>query len=681
MADRLILRGGAGINPPGYMRPGELGFAPADNSLWLGGANGTSQRVSGGGSAALTAAAIIAALGYFPYDAANQGGYITSSALAPYTLTSSLAAVATSGAYASLSGKPVLFSGAYADLTGTPTIPTVSMAGVSGAYADLTGKPALFSGAYADLSGKPTIPTVSAAGVSGAYADLTGKPALFSGAYADLTGKPTIPTVSAAGVSGAYADLSGKPALFSGAYADLSGKPTIPTVSAAGVSGVYADLTGKPTIPTVSAAGVSGAYADLTGKPTLFSGAYADLSGKPALATVATSGLYTDLASRPSLATVATSGLYTDLTSRPALSAVATSGAYADLTGAPTQSTVASSGAYADLTGKPTIPVAGTAAPAMDGATATAGTSSAFAPIDHVHPKDSTKAPLASPVFTGTVVVPTPAVNDNSTKAASTAFVANSFAPLSGASFSGPVIVATQAAGDSSTKAATTAFVATSFAPLASPVFTGNQTQAAAGSTSTRLRVTDAGTDLQYSDIYATSAGVSFRLLNDAFTTGNAYLSVARTTNAATTLTLTAGTINLNGSVALSQPLSAAQGGTGDTGGAWAVSTPAVGASSGALTTASATLRMKKIGRSALVNLAVTVTTNGTAAGALTVTLPFTAAVLSVLAGRETSSTGKALQAFVSAGSNTLSIINYDNSYPAANGTLLVLSGVVEATA
>lgn len=74
--------------------------------------------------------------------------------------TASLAAVATSGAYADLSGKPslaaVATSGAYSDLTGKPSLATVA---TTGAYADLTGKPSLAavatSGAYSDLTGTP----------------------------------------------------------------------------------------------------------------------------------------------------------------------------------------------------------------------------------------------------------------------------------------------------------------------------------------------------------------------------------------------------------------------------------------------------------------------------------------------------------------------------------------------
>ena len=46
-------------------------------------------------------------------------------------------------------------------------------------------------------------------------------------------------------------------------------------------------------------------------------------------------------------------------------------------------------------------------------------------------------ATKASPTFTGTVTVPTPTAGDNSTKAASTAFVAASFAPLASPTFTG----------------------------------------------------------------------------------------------------------------------------------------------------------------------------------------------------------------------------------------------------
>jgi hypothetical protein len=136
--------------------------------------------------------------------------------------------------WSSVTGKPsfaaVATSGSYADLTGKPSIPSK--------VSDLTNDSGFITSvAWTAVTGKPAL-------FSGAYTDLTGKPALFSGAYADLTGKPSIPSVpttvssftndagyltSVGTIS--YNDLSNKPSLFSGAYADLTGKPTIPSLT------------------------------------------------------------------------------------------------------------------------------------------------------------------------------------------------------------------------------------------------------------------------------------------------------------------------------------------------------------------------------------------------------------------------------------------------------------------
>jgi hypothetical protein len=97
---------------------------------------------------------------------------------------------------------------ARANHTGTQAIATVS-----GLQTALDAKAATSSlatvatsGAYADLSGKPSLATVA---TSGAYADLSGKPSLAtvatSGAYSDLTGKPSLATVA---TSGSDADVS-----------------------------------------------------------------------------------------------------------------------------------------------------------------------------------------------------------------------------------------------------------------------------------------------------------------------------------------------------------------------------------------------------------------------------------------------------------------------------------------
>ena len=88
----------------------------------------------------------------------------------------------------------------------------------------------------------------------------------------------------------------------------------------------------------------------------------------------------------------------------------------------------------------------------------------------------STLATTSSPTFTGTVTVPTATAGDNSTKAASTAFVVASFAPKANPTFTGTVTVPTASASDVSTKAASTAFVDAYYATKAAPAFTGSAT-------------------------------------------------------------------------------------------------------------------------------------------------------------------------------------------------------------
>lgn len=67
--------------------------------------------------------------------------------------------------------------------------------------------------------------------------------------------------------------------------------------------------------------------------------------------------------------------------------------------------------------------------PKMDG-TAAIGSETAYAAGDHVHPTDTTRAPLASPAFTGTPTAPTATVSTNSTQIATTAFVHDMTDPL-----------------------------------------------------------------------------------------------------------------------------------------------------------------------------------------------------------------------------------------------------------
>jgi hypothetical protein len=61
-------------------------------------------------------------------------------------------------------------------------------------------------------------------------------------------------------------------------------------------------------------------------------------------------------------------------------------------------------------------------APSGDG-TAAAGISAQYSRGDHVHPTDSSRAPIASPTFTGDPKAPTPTPGDSDTSIATTAFV------------------------------------------------------------------------------------------------------------------------------------------------------------------------------------------------------------------------------------------------------------------
>ena len=61
--------------------------------------------------------------------------------------------------------------------------------------------------------------------------------------------------------------------------------------------------------------------------------------------------------------------------------------------------------------------------PGMDG-TASPGTSALYSRGDHIHPTDTSRAPLASPTFTGVPAAPTAAPATSTTQLATTAFVA-----------------------------------------------------------------------------------------------------------------------------------------------------------------------------------------------------------------------------------------------------------------
>jgi hypothetical protein len=68
------------------------------------------------------------------------------------------------------------------------------------------------------------------------------------------------------------------------------------------------------------------------------------------------------------------------------------------------------------------VPAPSSATPSMNG-TGAPGVAVSYSRGDHVHPSDTSRAPLVSPTFTGTPAAPTPATADNSTTLATTAYV------------------------------------------------------------------------------------------------------------------------------------------------------------------------------------------------------------------------------------------------------------------
>ena len=133
--------------------------------------------------------------------------------------------------------------------------------------------------------------------------------------------------------------------------------------------------------------------------------------------------------------------------------------------------------------------------PHMDGIAAP-GTAVEYSRGDHVHPSDTSRAPLASPTFTGTPNVPTAAPGTNTTQAASTAFVAAAVISAGGLlpSNNTPLMngTASPGVGSAASRDDHVHPSDTSRAPLANPALTGVPTAptAAAGTNTTQLATT-----------------------------------------------------------------------------------------------------------------------------------------------------------------------------------------------
>jgi hypothetical protein len=158
----------------------------------------------------------------------------------------------------------------------------------------------------------------------------------------------------------------------------------------------------------------------LTGTPTAPTPATADSSSLVATTQYVKNQLYATLAS-------------------PALSGIPTS----PTPGLDTNTTQIATAAFV-------LAQAGDNAPLMAGV-ASAGTSTRWSRQDHVHPIDTTRAPLISPALTGTPTAPTATFGDNSTLIANTAYVKAALAAAGIGGTSAPIPGATTATIDDST--------------------------------------------------------------------------------------------------------------------------------------------------------------------------------------------------------------------------------------
>jgi hypothetical protein len=237
------------------------------------------------------------------------------------------------------------------------------------------------------------------------------------------------------------------------------------------------------------------------------------------------------------------------------------------LTGTPTSTTAAVDTSTTQIA--TTAFVTGQAsavAPLVDG-TATVGTSLRYARQDHVHPTDTTRAPLASPALTGTPTSTTAAVDTSTTQIATTAFVTGQ------ASAVAPLINGTAAAGTSLRYARQDHVhpTDTTRAPLASPTFTGTVTipagasiagYATSGANSNITSLTGLTTPLSISQGGTGATNATDARTNLGITGGGSVTSVA-VSGGTTGLTTSGGPITTSGTITLAGTLAASNGGTG----------------------------------------------------------------------------------------------------------------------
>lgn len=115
--------------------------------------------------------------------------------------------------------------------------------------------------------------------------------------------------------------------------------------------------------------------------------------------------------------------------------------------------------------------------------------------------------------------------------------------------------------------------------------------------------------------------------------------------------------------------------------GAWLPGSTAVSAFSGTLTTATCVSAYKKVGKIVHYRAKVVITTNGTGAGAIQLTLPFAPLADAAFYGKETQGTNVGLTGHCAAAATALFITLATGAYPGADARTLVIAGTYETAA
>lgn len=364
-------------------------------------------------------------LGGTTYDIASESyvttrGYITSSALSPYLLSSTAAST-------------------YQTIAGMSSYLTTASA----------------ASTYQTISGMSSYLTTSAAAstyltqanAASTYFTIASAASKANLASPTFTGKVT---TAASATGGAGFNIPHGTAPTSPVNGDIWTTTTGLFARVNSVTRQYVDLDGTQTIngtKTFSAA--SQTFGNSTASGTINIGTGATVSGSTKALNLGTGGV-------AGSTTTITIGSNSGGTSTTTLQGT-TNGVTA---AADTNSTALATTAFV-------VGQAGSATPLVNG-TAAVGTSLRYARQDHVHPTDTSRAALASPTFTGTPAAPTAAVDTNTTQIATTAYVVGQgYAKLASPALTGTPTAPTATAGTNTTQIATTAFVQAAVPALA----------------------------------------------------------------------------------------------------------------------------------------------------------------------------------------------------------------------